>query len=132
MSQRSPLVVVLSFVLVTAVSPSEGVTLYPGDILVTHFPAGVIRVDPATGAQSVITSGGRLLVPAGIAITPSGDPSWGRTGPFGAGGPQGVVKVDPRPAPKPWCLEFGVFDSLRSVVIDDAGALLVTQGDSPG
>jgi sugar lactone lactonase YvrE len=35
-------------------------TLKPGDILVVDILMGVIRIDPATGAQTVVTTGGYL------------------------------------------------------------------------
>jgi hypothetical protein len=48
------------------------VTLNPGDILVanTRLP-GITRVDPTTGAQRTVSSGGSFSYPSGIAIVPA-------------------------------------------------------------
>src|SRR5262249_36277144 len=53
-------------------------TLNTGDIVVADPDAfglagGIIRVDPATGAQTLISSGGLFVDPTGIAITANGD-----------------------------------------------------------
>src|SRR5262249_42094256 len=49
-----------------------------GGILVTAATftpgiASVVRIDPVTGTQKVVTAGGTLVQPAGIAVAPSGD-----------------------------------------------------------
>ena len=41
-----------------------------GHILVCDRSTGVVRVDPATGAQSVVSTGGVFTVPLGLAIAP--------------------------------------------------------------
>jgi hypothetical protein len=53
-------------------------TLDPGDLLVVDHGAfggggGIIRVDPATGTQTVLASGGFFGDPLGIAIAADGD-----------------------------------------------------------
>ena len=58
-------------------SPARALSLQAGDILLTTFsqssgPA-VLRVDPATGQTDVVTSGGLLTAPEGLAIMPDGD-----------------------------------------------------------
>ncbi|HEV8541707.1 MAG TPA: hypothetical protein VGR78_04895 [Verrucomicrobiae bacterium] len=55
---------------------TAGLTLGPsGDIFVTVYTApytGVIRVDPVTGQQKLLASGGFIRGPLGIALTPNG------------------------------------------------------------
>ena len=58
-----------------------------GGILVTHsdFDAGtgsVVRVDPVTRAQTVVTTGGNLIDPSGITVAPNGDIFVGDNGRF--------------------------------------------------
>ena len=55
--------------------PALAVTLQAGDIIVVDagraapaVPVRVIRIDPASGAQEVISSGGQLLAPAAISV----------------------------------------------------------------
>lgn len=49
-------------------------SLSPGDILTANFFGGgsIIRVDPITGAQAVVASGGNFRALSGIALDPSG------------------------------------------------------------
>ena len=58
-------------------SQSLAVTLNPGDIIVSQgydVRIGTIfRVDPVTGAQEVISSGGLLNEPTGVAIDSAGN-----------------------------------------------------------
>ena len=54
-----------------------------GDIIVSDFggsfnvpePGSIIKVDPITGAQTIISSGGLLIDPAGIFIVPQSTPT---------------------------------------------------------
>jgi len=50
------------------------VVLSPGDILTANFfDSSITRVDPITGAQSVVSSGGNLFAALGIAIDAAGN-----------------------------------------------------------
>ena len=58
---------------------AKAVTLNPGDILVADLnafggPGAIFRVDPTTGAQTTISSGGNFVGPAGIAIVATTTP----------------------------------------------------------
>jgi sugar lactone lactonase YvrE len=48
-------------------------TLAPGDILVADSNAGIIKVDPTSGAQTIVSSGGSFSSPNGMAIAANGD-----------------------------------------------------------
>ena len=50
------------------VTPASAVTLNDGDILVADSSGKVIRVDPATGAQTIVSSGGFLVATHGITV----------------------------------------------------------------
>jgi DNA-binding beta-propeller fold protein YncE len=59
--------------------PAGAVLLEPGDLVVVDagaaapaVPARVIRIDPASGAQEVVSSAGYLTEPLAIAVEPSG------------------------------------------------------------
>lgn len=72
--------------------------LHPGDILVADVnafggPGGVIRVDPASGAQTAISSGGLFVNPFGIALATNGDILVVDVAAFGGSG--GVIRVNP-------------------------------------
>lgn len=69
----------LAVVLLVYTCAAFGVTLVPGDILALDdgsssfgVPAAVYRVNPLTGAQTLITSGGLLNVPGGLGIASDG------------------------------------------------------------
>jgi hypothetical protein len=70
-----------------------------GDILVADtgafagFQGGVIRVDPASGAQTTVSSGGSFFDPSGVALEADGDILVADQNAFA--GPGGVIRVDP-------------------------------------
>ena len=80
-NRSAPLAVLMSAVrglfLMAAIFGWEetlAVTLNPGDIVVADSGAGaVIRIDPLTGEQTVVSSGGSLVSPVGIALGTNGD-----------------------------------------------------------
>lgn len=83
----------------TTAIPSGAVTLNPGDILVADLnafggPGGIFRVDPNTGAQTVVSSGGYFIGPAGIAIAANGDLLIANAG-GGSSGPGSIIRVNP-------------------------------------
>jgi DNA-binding beta-propeller fold protein YncE len=52
---------------------ANGAVLHPGDIVVSDFARDqIIRVDPAGGAEAVITSGGFFDNPADLVVDPAG------------------------------------------------------------
>lgn len=74
--------------------PAHGAALElaAGDILVTtRFPAAVLRVDPVDGTQTVVTSGGQLNLPSGIALEPGWTLVVADAGPL----QPAVIRVDP-------------------------------------
>src|SRR4029078_8417356 len=59
-----------------------------------HTPDGrIIRVDPVTGAQSIVASGGHLVDPAGLAVAPNGLIYVVEN--VGTSGTPGVISVNP-------------------------------------
>ncbi len=60
-----------------------------GDILVADASAGVIRVDPVTGAQTIVSSGGLLQSIHSVAVEANGDIVVADTG------AAAVIRIDP-------------------------------------
>src|SRR4051794_16218295 len=70
---------------------ASAATLHPGDILVAgeaNAGGSVVQVDPVTGAQTLVASGGVLQDPWGIAIAQDGQI-------FVADDISGVLRIDP-------------------------------------
>jgi DNA-binding beta-propeller fold protein YncE len=111
-----------------AASP-RGDALYVADM--GEFDAAdgrVIRVDPATGAQSLVASGGRLVDPSGIAVAPDGTLYVLEN--VGAAGDPEVLRVNPATGAQAvvtsgdeLCYPFGI-------AIEPAGSLVVTDSGS--
>jgi DNA-binding beta-propeller fold protein YncE len=93
----------------------------PGD----RSPDGrIIRVDPVTGRQSLVSSGNLLVDPAGLAVAPSGLIYVVEN--VGTGGQPAVVSVDPASGAQSLvtqgddlCYPFGI-------AVEPSGSLLVT------
>ena len=65
------------FVLLTLAPAASGVLLRPGDIIVADRSAfggqgGIIHVDPNSGVQTIVSSGGDFDDPWGVAVERSG------------------------------------------------------------
>lgn len=79
------------------------VTISPGDLLIADATAfdgggGVIRVNPTTGAQAAVSSGGTFRGPGALAVTANGDLFISNDGSYGGpcpGGCSGVIRVNP-------------------------------------
>lgn len=71
-----------------------------GSILVADFdafggrPGGIIRVDPTTGSQTKVSSGGYFTAPVGLAIAANGDIIVANAA-GGGPGASGIIRVDP-------------------------------------
>jgi streptogramin lyase len=133
-----PAVAVLVAVLVAA--SAHGVTLHPGDLVITRgayfdFPETVVRIDPATGVPTVVSLQDDLISnPGGIAIDPIGDLLVvEQTGPTPRGGTigGGVVRLDPVTGDQSKVISFpneigAIGVSPFAIAIDVNGDLLVT------
>ncbi|MGQ0668378.1 MAG: hypothetical protein ACT4PO_01670 [Actinomycetota bacterium] len=80
---------------------------------------GVVRVDPETGAQTTVSSGGSFVEPWGITIDDDGDVLVADLGAFGGGG--GVIRVDPETGAQTTVSSGGSFDGPIGITIDDDG-----------
>jgi DNA-binding beta-propeller fold protein YncE len=102
---------------------------------VTDDPAAdgaVIRVDPTTGVQGLVSKGGALVDPAGVAVAPDGALIVLQN--VGAGGDPAVIRVDPRTGAQSTlvqggelCNPFGIaFEPSGNLVVADYGTLVVS------
>ena len=119
--------VAIALVLVfTGVSRVAAVDLKPGDILVTDIGSrAIIRVDPATGEQKVVSSGGSLTFPTGIAVEASGQI-------VVVDGVQGVLRVDPTTGAQTVLSSGGFFVFPFGIAIEANGNILVADEDAFG
>ncbi len=96
--------------------------------------AVVIRVDPVTGAQSIVSSGNNLVNPQGIAVDASGqifvaDPNLGSILPAFTG-PGGVLRIDPVTGAQTVVSTGGSFNGPTGIAIEADGSLVTTQVNS--
>jgi hypothetical protein len=122
------LTVLLAAVVFSAVSvavgvaQAPGVVLTPGDIFVVDQGVpGIIRVDPTTGNQAVVSSASFLAGPRGIALDANGDilvaSGFDFTG--------GVVRVDPATGNQTVVSSGGFFVQPADLALDANGDILV-------
>ena len=102
-------------------------TLTPGDILVVdNIMNEVIPVNPTTGVQAAVYTGGLLSTPSAIAIDASGDflvPT--------RGAPGSVIRVTPAGVQTP-ISSGGNFASPAGIAIDASGDILIADDNTPG
>src|SRR5215218_7580612 len=93
----------VGFIFTLAIAPRDsiaGVTLNPGDVVIADqmsqgsstADGRLIRVDPATGQQTLITSGGLLADPNKVVRDSAGNLL---VADFNSGGSGAIIKVDP-------------------------------------
>jgi sugar lactone lactonase YvrE len=91
----------------------------------------VIRVDPTNGLQSLVSKGGALVDPSGVAVGPDGGLYVLEN--VGAGGAPAVIRVDPRTGAQSTvaegerlCNPFGIaFEASGDLLVADYGEFLV-------
>lgn len=101
---------------------AKAISLVPGDLLV-NVPCGqcaILRVDPLTGAEATVTSGGYAHA-IGIAVSRSGEVFFVAPGP----GNGSVVRVDPLTGNQTVVSSGGLFRQPEGIAIEANGSLLV-------
>ncbi|WP_406696653.1 tandem-95 repeat protein [Singulisphaera sp. Ch08] len=113
-------------------SPSVGVTpYYVADF--EEFGGGskrILRIDPTTGVQSVVSSGGQFIAPYGVTIASDGSLIVADRGPLGGTGT--LFRIDPTTGTQSVITTGGFLVDPTGVVIDRDGSLLVADFASGG
>jgi sugar lactone lactonase YvrE len=93
---------------------------------------GIIRVDPATGAQSRVASGGVFTDPSDLALDAQGRILVADPNAFGGTG--GIIRVDPVSGAQAVLSSGGSFSDPFGIVLDYEGRLLISDSSafSPG
>lgn len=86
----------------------------------------IVRVDPASGAQSLVSQGGELVDPAGITVAPDGTLFVVEN--VGAGPTRGpaVIRIDPRTGAQSVVVRGGNLCYPFGIAIEPGGSLIVT------
>ena len=103
---------------------SHAVTLNPGDIIVSEHSGAIVHVDPVSGAQTVISSGGVFASPHTSVLDTNGDLIV--ADPQGAGGTGSVIRIDPASGSQQVVSSGGFFSDPAGLVIDASGNYIVT------
>lgn len=105
-------------------SANPGATLRAGDIIAVDFYERVLKVDPATGASEVISSGGLFYRPQHAALKYGGD---GRvTDIFVSNTEAGnIIRLDPATGAQSLVTSGGILVKPRKLVVDSKGDILV-------
>lgn len=120
----------LAAVLFASAFPSAA-ELRPGDIIVaTGASARILQVDPRTGSQTVITSGGLLGRPIAVAIEAAGTILVVDGDRFGPHGPQ-IVRVDPVTGGQSIVSAGGILLDPHDIAIDAGGNLFIADFTAP-
>lgn len=118
---------------VVAARPPAGPAAQPpviatGDIIVADPNAfggagGIIRVDPTTGAQTVVSSGGLFVDPMGVTVDRNGDIIVVDQNAFGGAG--GLIRVDAATGGQTIISAGGAFANPTGVALDANGDIIV-------
>ena len=111
------------------------VELEAGDILVADanafgFPGGVIHLDPATGAQTTVSSGGSFNFPVDVAVEADRDILVVEQQAFG--GPGGVIRVNPATGAQATLSSGGSFVDPSGIAVEPDGDILVSDANAFG
>ncbi len=112
-----------------------------GDVLVVDSQAtdgspradrarGLIRVNPDTGAQTVVSAGQLLTTPLGVAVEPTGHVVIADAGAFGGNG--GVIRVDRITGAQTKVSSDGFFENPTDLVVLADGTIVVADSNNPG
>src|SRR5262249_41714206 len=119
--------------LVGATAASDGLacTLGPDDVLITDVGRqAVIQIESGTGATCVVSAGGHLVLPTGIAIDASGQLLVVDADAFGGAG--GVVRIDPATGAQAVVASNGYFVDPQTLALGKGGTIYVADPNAFG
>jgi hypothetical protein len=115
---------------VTITADVLGPRWQPGDVLVVDPQASdgsasraLIRIDPGTGRQTVVSAGQKLVSPAGVTLEPSGHALVVDSGADGGNG--AVIRIDRFSGTQTVLSSQGLFRDPSSVVVTPQGRIVV-------
>ena len=113
---------------------SPAVTLLPGDIIVTDEDAqsgagAIIHVNPVTGVQTVISSGGDFVNPVDVTIEANGKLLVSDIDAFAEGA---ILRVDPATGVQTTVSSGGFFSTPNALTLDVSGEILVADSGADG
>lgn len=76
--------------------------------------SAIVRVDPVSGVQTVVSSGGSLVNPNGVATDAAGDIIVADESAFGSGG---IIRVDPSTGVQTTISSGGLFQGPAGVAV---------------
>ena len=118
---------------VESLEPRQMLAVAVGDILVADSgAASVIQVDPATGAQSTLSSGGNFVSPQGIAIDDVTGEIFVADAAAAPGGLGAVIRVDPNTGAQTVLSSGGNFLDPFGIEIEADGSLVVADQNAAG
>jgi len=124
-------ILILGFTL-TTVPLAFAVQIHPGNMIVVDIgefvgEGKIIQVDPETGDQTIISTGGLFDTPIDIALDSNGDIIVVDPDAFGGSG--GIIRVDPTTGVQTEISSGGLFVDPDGVAIDSNGDFFVTDID---
>lgn len=115
------------FMIFGFIGHAKAVTLKRGDILIADVDGGaIIRVDPTTGTQTVISSGVNLVSPTGLMMDRAGDIL------VADSGANAVIRVNPATGGQTVISSGGFFSFPIDLTIDATGQILVVDSNAFG
>lgn len=121
---------VLSFRTATVAGPGELLVADSAAFSQTRNSGGVIRVDPATGAQTIVSEGGWLVTPHGVTVDSAGRILVVDVNAFG--GPGGVVRINPANGAQTVVSREGFFSTPVGIDVEADGDIVVADDDAFG
>ena len=136
-SHLSPRAAITLTALVMALVPAaaSAAQIKKGDILVAdanafNGPGGIIKVDPATGAQEMVSSGDKFSFPIDVTVEFNRQLVVSDGQAFGGGG--GLIRVDPVTGRQTTVASGGSFVDPGGVALEADGDILVTDANAFG
>src|ERR1041384_2504776 len=115
---QSSLILSFTATLILAAN-SMAVTLKPGDIVVADSQFAVLRIDSVTRKPEVISSGGKLVRPFGVAIDRNGDILVADTGALA------IIRINPATGEQTIVSSGGILGTPYGIAIDRNGYIQI-------
>jgi DNA-binding beta-propeller fold protein YncE len=115
--------------LLGGVKGASAALLAPGDLVIADAAGKIIQINPTTGNQTLIASGGFLAVPTGIRFAPDGSLLVAERGSFGGTG--SILRINPTTGAQTQITTGGNLVDPFAVAMAPDGTLFVSDEDEP-